>query len=297
MKRLSIFAPAKVNLYLHVTERREDGYHNLDSLVVFADIGDQLTIEPATDFSFYIDGPYADSFDHKGKDSSPNSSNLVVRAAWAMAQLYKKTLPYKMTLTKNLPLSSGLGGGSADAAACLWGLAKLWNIKHGEAQHKLMRDLGSDIPVCYACQPAHIGGTGDILTDYDTLPDMPAILVNPNLPLLTANVFNRLSEDAHRDHAPPGKPIADYQDLISTLKARHNSLLHPALLLQPDIETVIAAIAEAHGCLLSRMSGSGASCFGLFENFGDAQGAANDIQNMHPEWWVQPCWLNRVARY
>ncbi len=162
---LTVFAPAKINLYLHITGRRPDGYHLLNSLVAFADVGDRLSFAPANDFLFDINGPYAAAFTAADRDAGPNSSNLVVRAVRGLSEAVKRPPQVRVTLTKNLPLASGLGGGSADAAAALWGLLEWWGMNAAAVPgfDGLMRGLGADVPACLSCGPQWVGGTGENL--------------------------------------------------------------------------------------------------------------------------------------
>lgn len=168
---LTIFAPAKINLFLHVTGRREDGYHTLDSLVAFADTGDHLVLEQASDFELEIKGPYAQAFKPKELDASPSSSNLLARAAWDMARLFQKNLAIKVTLTKNLPLGAGIGGGSSDAATMIWGLLEYWKITDKPKElMALAQRLGADVPACLSCVTSRMEGIGEILTPLGAFP-------------------------------------------------------------------------------------------------------------------------------
>src|SRR3989339_388717 len=173
-----IFAPAKINLFLHVTGRKDD-YHLLDSLVVFADIGDEVILEPAVDFSFEITGPFASHFRVAESDCSPNSGNLLVRAVWKMAEAARKKPDVKITLVKNLPLASGLGGSSTDAAAAIWGLLEHWRmVKHPPFLADLLLNLGADVPACLDCRPVLMRGKGEILSPIQEMPELPILLVN-----------------------------------------------------------------------------------------------------------------------
>ncbi len=294
---LSVFAPAKINLYLHVTGRQEDGYHTLDSLVAFADIGDQIRLSPASEFSFAVQGPFASSFTAKERDSSPNSANLAVRAAWALAQALQKQPKFKITLTKNLPVASGLGGGSADAAAVIWALLEKWNVPRQSVPKidHLLRDLGADVPLCFFCRPAQVAGVGDIIQPV-TLPEMPVLLVNPVRFCSTAQVFGRF--DAPYAQAP--EKITETEDaeaLLSLLSARRNMLEEAAIQIVPDIAVVLDLLKAQAGCRLARMSGSGATCFGLFSDAGAALEAAEALLVRYPRWWVRTGTLNRPIRY
>jgi 4-diphosphocytidyl-2-C-methyl-D-erythritol kinase len=277
---MSLAAPAKLNLYLHVTGRRADGYHLLDGLVAFADIADRLTIGPSDDLAFTADGPFA-----KALGDDPDA-NLVVRAARALAARCGHTPAVALRLTKNLPVASGIGGGSADAAACLRGLARLWGLDPaGDLVRQVAEGLGSDVPVCVAGRSCHIGGVGAELTPFPGLPAAGLVLVNPGVALPTPAVYRARHggfSPAMRLESIPG----DARELAAMLARRGNDLTQAATGIVPEIESALVAIARADGCLLSRMSGSGATCFGIFETAADAVAPAASLSAEHPEWWV-----------
>lgn len=294
---ITVFAPAKINLYLHVVKLREDGYHDIDSLAVFADIGDRVLIEPAKDFSLLINGPFAGAFTAKEADSSPASSNLVARAVWELAGATGRDPEFRVTLTKNLPLASGLGGGSADAAATIWGLMTLWNIPiTTPLLPELMADLGADIPACLRCAPVQMTGIGDILDLVPDLPEVPVVLVNPGKHCPTAGVFRRFIGPMRGEVKIPEK-LTSFDALIHFLDRRDNDLTPAAIELVPDVSQVLAAFSEQKNCSLSRMTGSGATVFGLFENMDDAKEAAEAISMANPRWWVRVGTLNSPERY
>lgn len=254
-------APAKINLALHVTGRRADGYHLLDSLVAFADMGDTVTLAPGP-LSLLIDGPFG-----AGLDAGPG--NLCLRAA----QLAGGAAV--ITLTKRLPVASGIGGGSADAAAVMRGLAA-----QGHALPDDPAALGADIPVCLTSRPLRMRGVGEDLSEVPPLPPLPIVLVNPGLPLATPPVFAALTR---RDNPP--LPDPDWQDgdsLIAWLAGCRNDLQAPAIALLPVIAEVLAALDQA-GARLARMSGSGATCFGIFDSPAQAERAADGLRR--PGWW------------
>ncbi|MEI6800863.1 MAG: 4-(cytidine 5'-diphospho)-2-C-methyl-D-erythritol kinase [Pseudomonadota bacterium] len=264
-------ARAKVNLALHVVGRRADGYHLLDSLVAFADFGDVVTVEPAAALSLTITGPMGD-----GLSAGPD--NLVLKAALAFAS----PLGAAITLDKRLPVASGIGGGSADAAAALRALAALWGCDLPSAAQVLA--LGADVPVCLAGQSCRMAGIGDQISPV-ALPAAYLVLVNPGEALGTAAVFSAL---ARRDNASLPKPDAlpDAAALAAFLHLCRNDLQAPALALVPQIGDVLAALSAQEGCLLARMSGSGATCFGLFATPGAAERAALSLRST-AGWWVQ----------
>ena len=265
-------APAKVNLCLHVTGQRVDGYHLLDSLVVFADVGDVIEVRAAPDLSLRVIGPQAQGLP-VGED------NLVLRAARA----FVGAAGAEITLTKNLPVASGIGGGSADAAATLRALARLWAMPLPDADSVLR--LGADVPACLAGQPLRMQGIGERL---QPLPDLPAahlVLINPGVAVATPDVFKALP--AKNNPALPDMPgFASAVEMAQWLAAQRNDLEGPALQLAPVIGAVKQALTTAPGCLLARMSGSGATCFGLFADPAQAHSACAAISAAQPDWWV-----------
>lgn len=273
-------ARAKVNLYLHVVGRRPDGYHLLDSLVVFADVGDRLEAAPAAALTLAVDGPFAD-----GLGAGPD--NLVMRAALALQAAIGAGAPgAAIRLTKNLPVAAGLGGGSADAAAALRLLLRLWGRDlPAERLAALALPLGADLPVCLAGGPRFVGGVGEAMVPPPALPPAWLVLANPRLPLATAAVFKA----RQGPFSAPGRWLdrpADAGALAVTLKDRGNDLAAPARALAPVIDEVLGALAALPGCLVARVSGSGASCFGLFAEAATARRAADALADRRPGWWV-----------
>ncbi|MCD8496940.1 MAG: 4-(cytidine 5'-diphospho)-2-C-methyl-D-erythritol kinase [Alphaproteobacteria bacterium] len=290
--------PAKINLMLHVTGLREDGYHTLESLAAFADIGDTVTIREATEFSFEIKGPQAQGFSAKERDPSPHSSNLAVRAAWLVARDFQKNLHVAITLEKDLPLAAGLGGGTADAAAIVWGLMEFWRVpKTPDIATRLMGDLGADFPVCFTCQPSWMGGAGEKI-DLVDLPEIPVLLVNPLQSCPTRDVFLHRAGGYSAPLVPEQKAkMFNQVDLLSFLRQSRNDLTDSAVSLVPEIENILNALERKTGCLLARMSGSGATCFGLFDTPENAVSARDAIKQENPDWWVRTGMLNRPERY
>jgi 4-diphosphocytidyl-2-C-methyl-D-erythritol kinase len=264
------FAPAKVNLALHVTGRRDDGYHLLDSLVVFPRIGDTLEAEPSATLTLAISGPFAEPLG-AGRD------NLVLRAARLVGGAGAS-----LRLTKRLPVASGIGGGSADAAATLRLLARLHGVSLPPEDAIL--GLGADVPVCLASRAARMSGIGERIEPL-ALPAFWLVLVNPGVAVPTATVFRTL---ARRENPPlpemPSHP--DLDTLVSYLSATRNHLEAPARALQPAIADALAALLTQSGCRLARMSGSGATCCGIFGTQARAEAAALEIEQMEPGWWV-----------
>jgi 4-diphosphocytidyl-2-C-methyl-D-erythritol kinase len=284
---LTEFAPAKINLYLHVTGRRPDGYHNLDSLVAFSGVGDEIQLEPAKSFSFKLEGPYGAAL-----NGEPLSDNLVAKAAASLAELVKKPLTVAMTLIKNLPVASGIGGGSSDAAAALRVLGRYWGLAMDD--HRLFRAAakhGQDVPVCLNITNNYITAEGTLPAH--ALPHADIVLVNPNQALPTPSVYKAFRESG-APFSPPARFVAaplDLADMVEQLKLRSNDLYPAACQLQPVVDHVIAALDTTAGCLLARMSGSGATCFGIYGSESEADTAARKIKAENPGWWVVPSYI------
>lgn len=296
MPLIEVFAPAKVNLALHVTGQRADGYHLLDSLVAFAPVGDLIriaTAEAVDAVDSEMSGvPVADRLRITGPEAaglSAGADNLVLRAA----ALMPGPDALEITLDKHLPAASGIGGGSSDAAATLRALALL----RGAALPAGLENLGADVPMCLDPVPARVRGIGEQITPF-ALPPLPAILVNPRLAVPTPAVFRALTR---RDNAAIERPPFDFSPpapqrgkgaaaqtlaCIDWLAGLRNDLEVPARLLAPEIDTVLAALEGTQGCRLARMSGSGATCFGLYETPAEAEAALAALQDRHPGWWL-----------
>jgi 4-diphosphocytidyl-2-C-methyl-D-erythritol kinase len=297
IKTLSILAPAKINLYLHITNRLSNGYHTLDSLICFTDIGDTITITECNGFEFEINGPFASRFSDEDRDTNITSKNLVVRAMWAMAKLEKKSPHFKITLTKNLPLASGIGGGSSDAAATIWGLQQWWNTpRDAHYLPSLLHSLGADVPVCMTAQCARITGIGDIITPKIMAEDIPVVLVNPLKVCPTPDIF-ALHNGAYKQELIWPQTFENDWTFLEFLKAQSNDLTPLALRIVPEIGNITNALNAQKGCTLARMSGSGATCFGLFDTQENAQRAKQSIHDENPDWWVQSGLLNTLSRY
>ena len=280
----TIFSPAKINLYLHITGQRANGYHELDSLVSFANIGDEIRLIPATNFTFNIKGPFAQTLN--------TQNNLVVQAAQRLSKLYNKPLNVEITLTKNLPVASGIGGGSGNAAAAIRGLLALWGVPDNDSRlSELLLALGADVPVCFHGKAIHMGGIGEILSPVVPLEKIALLLVNPGKSCHTADIFAH-HDQAFRSAAILPDQMQEQTNLITFLKETHNDLFAPACAVIPDIKNVIEDLYAQDGCQIARMSGSGATCFGLFESTRDSHNAAQAIRKNHPDWWVEAGFLN-----
>lgn len=283
---ITVAAPAKLNLYLHVLGRRADGYHLLDSLVAFASVADLVEVRPERGLSLRIEGPMASAL--AGEDPE---ANLVLRAARLLADALGRPPDAGIVLVKRLPVAAGIGGGSADAAAALQALARLWGLVPDDPLlAALAPRLGADVPVCLAGRAAFFGGVGEQLSPAPPLPPAWVVLVNPGIPVPTPAVFaargGPFSVPARFAEAP-----ADCAGLARLLAARGNDLARAAAALAPVVETVLERLAASSGCLLARMSGSGATCFGLFADAADAEGAAGTLAAAQPDWWVEPARL------
>jgi 4-diphosphocytidyl-2-C-methyl-D-erythritol kinase len=275
-----VFAPAKINLFLHVGSKRADGYHELESLVVFASVGDELVFKRADELSLSIDGPFADAL-------TRDPDNLVLKAAGALAAHAGVRKGARITLTKSLPVASGIGGGSADAAATLRGLNTLWKLHLApEALRTIAAQIGSDVPVCVGSKPAWMEGRGERVHDMRRMPEVHMLLVNPGIAISTAQIFGALEK---RDRVSPMSfpgVLGNLDGLLGYLQASKNDLEPPARALAPVIDDVLTMLAST-GAPFVRMSGSGATCFGIYEDAAQAKAAAAAVSRAQTEWWVQ----------
>jgi 4-diphosphocytidyl-2-C-methyl-D-erythritol kinase len=264
------FAPAKINLTLHVTGQRADGYHLLDSLVMFADVGDRVRLVPADAMSLEVTGPMAAGV-------PADASNLV----WKAAALHD--LPVAITLEKHLPTAGGIGGGSSDAAATLFAMVDLTG---NATMPEGATALGADVRVCLARQAARMRGIGDEVQPVQGVPELHVVLANPGVAMSTPEVFAALES---KQNEPMPKRIPRWRgawSAIDWISKQRNDLEAPALKLAPVIGDVLAALAALPGARMARMSGSGATCFALFEDRAEADAAADDLADAHPDWWV-----------
>lgn len=266
---LTEVARAKVNLCLHVTGRRGDGMHLLDSIVVFPELGDAITAAPSENLSLEIDGPFGRAL---------GGENLILQAARLMG------VTAKLRLTKNLPIASGIGGGSADAAASLRLLSKLT----GTAIPPILElvSLGADVPVCVSQKPTRMEGVGDVLSPLPALPAFWILLVNAGQAVNTAEVFANLqSRENPGLNIPPA--FSSFQDLVIFLSNQRNDMQQAAVSTCPEIGEVLSAITGTQECAFVRMSGSGGTCFGLYGTQAAADAAAMHIRSTHPNWWAK----------
>lgn len=284
-------ARAKINLSLRVLGRRPDGYHELRSLVVFAETGDRITARRNRNLSLTLEGPFASSLEGE-------ADNLVLRAARGLRERAGVASGAHITLEKNLPVASGIGGGSADAATALRVLMRLWNVAPEEAAlEDLALSLGADVPVCLDPRPALMAGIGERITRFPRFPGFGLLLVNPLKSLSTASVFRALAAPAITA-TPPDVPLPVFcslDDLLAWVSEEPNDLEAPARAILPEIDDVLAAVTETKECRLARMSGSGATCFGVYGSVTEAEAAARDLSAAHPDWWVKEAAVSGVS--
>ncbi len=282
---LSTRAPAKINLSLHVLRRREDGYHDLESLVAFAGSGDLLTFTEGPELALHVVGPTAP---HAGADAD----NLVLKAARALAARVPGLRLGRFDLVKRLPVAAGIGGGSSDAAAALRLLAEANGLASDDPRlFEAAKATGADVPVCLQAKARMMRGIGEKLGSPMTLPPMMAVLVNPGVKVETRDVFRRMNLTAGEDSILPAHPhvpeICGGDTLLGALRKARNDMEDAAGVLAPVIGDVLAVLGAARGCRLARMSGSGATCFGLFDTCRAAGQALKVIRRDHPGWWVK----------
>jgi 4-diphosphocytidyl-2-C-methyl-D-erythritol kinase len=281
-------APAKVNLTLRVVGRRSDGYHEIESLVAFAEFGDRLRLWPSSGLTLAVNGPTA-------VKAGDIDGNLVLKAAREMSARQNGLTLGAFRLDKRLPVAAGLGGGSADAAAALRLIARANGLTRDDPQlYAAARATGADVPVCLDSRPRIMRGIGDILSEPLTLPTLPAVLVNPGVALATKEVFagwaTASSPSPKAGFAALGAPPTRAA-LLEFLLAQANDLERPAIALAPVIADVLAVLRNCVGCKVARMSGSGATCFALFASAAAAHRAARALRSKFPNWWIRPTTL------
>lgn len=278
------FAPAKVNLALHVTDQFTDGYHQLESLVAFCDIGDRIALSKnpapgASTLSLTIKGPF--------KDCVPvGEENIIIRAVHAFAERFLPKLPnLKIVLEKNLPIASGIGGGSADAAATLLALRGFTGYGTLDELSEIAVTLGADVAMCLHSSPLMAKGRGEQVETMTDFPALNLLLVNPGIAVSTPQVFKALVNKSN----PPLEALPEKVDqytFVEWLKRQHNDLETPAIKTAPEVSDTLSEIRNTQP-ILARMSGSGATCFGIYHDADDAEAAADRIRKSHHDWWVQ----------
>jgi len=274
-------AGAKLNLYLHLTGKRDDGYHLLDSLVCFLAIGDTITVAAAEELSLSIEGEFSTTL-------QANDNNLVMRAAKALQSYTGTTQGAAITLHKHLPVAAGLGGGSSDAATAAKLLRALWGVAVSqEALTQLLLPLGADMAVCVHGGPAFMSGIGERIEPLPSLPALPILLVNPRVELSTAAVYQAY----HNIGRWMGRPSLDFSSaeaLCVGLAGARNNLQQPAISLCAAVADVLLTLETQMGVHFARLCGSGATCFGVFDSRASLERAAETIRRDQPDWWVAP---------
>lgn len=279
---LSAIAPAKLNLYLHIHGKRADNYHLLESLVVFTEFGDVVSVEPEASLALRVEGEFA-------KAVGDHDDNLVLRAARALQTICNLTQGARITLTKHIPVGAGLGGGSADAAAALKLLCKLWAVIPSREQlHDMAVSLGADVAMCLESKPLIARGIGDEINVLkEALPPLHVLLVYPRINLPTSDVYAR-----YRHEYTPSSSITSADSLIDALQRTRNQLQHAAISLAPEVAEVLLVLEGYSLAKIVRMCGSGSSCFCLCEDSNALKYMAEDIAGRYPHWWVK---LTRIA--
>jgi 4-diphosphocytidyl-2-C-methyl-D-erythritol kinase len=288
----TITARAKINLHLHITGRAENNYHLLDSLVAFTDIKDTIEITAADKYIFSVTG----DFEKNLCASSSAQDNLITRAALALSTHYHLSPNFHITLNKSIPLGAGLGGGSADAAATLKALCDFWNIpRDNTVLHTIAGNLGSDIAACLSDTPVIMRDTGNTLLPAPKMPQIFAVLVNPNTSCPTPLVYQTYAK-LGADFSDPITFPETFQSaraLCNFLNSgTHNDLTEAAIAVNPDVATVLNALNTVDDCALARLSGSGSTCFALFESRLSAEKASEIIKINNPDWWVRVTSVN-----
>ncbi len=280
--KISRLARAKINLDLLITGRREDGYHLLDSLVVFADYGDEIVVLASDKISLGIIGPFA-------TELIGFKDNIILKAACVLRKKFNLTKGAQITLVKNLPVSSGIGGGSADAAAAIHALIELWQISVTETDlDEILLSLGADVPVCMASQTMHMTGMGEKLDPITINFPLFLCLVNPGIAVSTSDIFKGRTKRGFSSPRKLPPIIEDQWQLQEILNAAGNDLEGDACAINPVIDKVIAQIKTSDNCLFAGMSGSGATCFGIYSSEEAARRVAGTINSTSPAWWVKP---------
>jgi 4-diphosphocytidyl-2-C-methyl-D-erythritol kinase len=267
---IEAFAPAKINLTLHVTGQRADGYHQLDSLVMLTDVGDKVTVEKAAETNLAVVGPLAAGV-------PADQSNLVVRAADLLG------VTAKIILEKSLPAMAGIGGGSSDGAAAIRALCTLYDLPIPNAE--VLSSLGADLPVCMEPGLVRMQGIGEAITQLDAPPDWPMILVNPRVAVSTPKVFSVMKERRNTLMSGPFPSWGDFDGTVAWLSEQRNDMQGAAIELQPVIGQVLAELSQTDGCAMARMSGSGATCFAIYKTAFERDAALDVLRHRNSHWW------------
>lgn len=280
-------APAKINLYLHVKRKREDGYHDLDSLLAFTDFGDEISLIQSNRRCLKITGSFASGLSDNEQTLEKTSQNILAKTLWAIANYAHEEPLFDITLTKNIPLGAGLGGGSTDAAALAHILCNIWNIDSNASKFQnILFTLGADVPACFYAKPCRIQNAGEAGFTKHNLPPLDALLIHPNEHCSTASIFKSNNQYLDNEIKIPDT-FETSDDLITFLKNKENTLTKAAIKNIPTIQSILNTLQEQNCAILSRMSGSGSACFAIFNTQDAAHNVAQTIKNLHPEWWVQ----------
>jgi 4-diphosphocytidyl-2-C-methyl-D-erythritol kinase len=282
---LTRFAPAKINLFLHVARPRANGLHPIDSVAIFAsDVGDWVSAGPASDLTLEISGPFASAL-------LDEPDNLMLRAARALAQAADMAPCAALQLDKALPVASGIGGGSSDAAATLLALNELWGLRAPlEDLAPIAASLGADVPACLHARAVRMSGAGEVTVPLD-VPILPAVLVNAGHGVATASVYQAFDAMGLGSDGPPAHLPADASGFVTALAGLRNDLEAPAISVVPSVPEVLACLRQHAPGRVVRMSGSGATCFALCQDDDEAEALAARVRAEHPLWWVRACQL------
>ena len=279
-KPISLLAPAKVNLFLHISGKRSDGLHLLDSLITFAGIYDSITIKPSPELNLSLKGPFSNK-------NISIENNLVLKATKALAKYSNIEPKIDIVVTKEIPVASGLGGASVDAAATLKLLKIYWDLNIGNrALYNIAENLGADVPACLVGKTIRVEGVGEILKEAKELPPCWFVFVNPGTQLITKEVFE-LRSDVFNNKYKNEKYPDNIHELEQMFSKTQNGLLKPAIQLVPEIELVIKKLRDTKNIIDARLNGSGATCFGIFPTENDAKIAVQTITKGNPHWWIK----------
>ena len=280
LNKVTVLAPAKINLFLHVIGKTKNNYHLLQSLVYFADYGDEITIAESNKFSFENAG------------LKIPEQNSVIQAAEKLSKTLKKPLNCKITLSKNIPIGAGLGGGSSNAAATVKALLKFWKADINQKILKfILTSLGADVPSCYTMKPCYFEGIGEKITTIINPPELYAILVNPNKQTSTQDVFDNY-KSVYTDPIILPQKFSTKYDIVHFLSNTRNDLTKSACQITPDIQNILEILNQRENMRMSRMSGSGSTCFSLFDSIEEAENTAIKLKEQYPEWWIKSVTLN-----
>ncbi len=273
-------SPAKINLYLEVLERTSSGYHNIESLMTFCDFGDMISVTKAKSFKFTIDGPFSKKLSLK--------DNIILESVSFVEKLIKKNLTVHINLTKNLPISSGMGGGSSNAATVILCLIEMFNIKCNENFHQSLFSLGADIPFCFSRKSALVTGKGEkVLKIENNYQNFFVLLINPLIEISTKKIFEKLIIPIRKDSTRFNEKLLRNTKIIEFLNSRKNDLEKQAITQCEEIKNILDVLKNETNSLLSRMTGSGSTCFALFKNNEDLTNAEKIFKNKFKSFWVK----------